>query len=118
MTVGGIGPDSVAPTTQDEPGGAGPDTSGAESKDDAIRAVVERLARRHPAGGAVIERAAILAEGADCTAIVAWIMTHDGQPEAATPTAPARGLHSPRLSGPGGAERNPVRYVLPAGALG
>jgi hypothetical protein len=33
--------------------------------DDEIRAVVTRLARPHPAGGEVIERAAILAEGSD-----------------------------------------------------
>ena len=31
----------------------------------------------------MIERAAILAEGADADAIVAWVLAHDGEPEAA-----------------------------------
>jgi hypothetical protein len=84
------------------------------ASDDAIRAVVERLSRRHPSGGTVIERAAILAEGADSTAVVAWIMAHDGQPEVAV-SSTKRGLHSARLSGPIGTEnRPPARYVLPA----
>jgi hypothetical protein len=84
--------------------------------DDAIRAIVARLARRHSSGGVVIERAAILAEGADCAAVVAWITAHDGKPEAAV-DVPNRGLHSARLSGPiGGGSRAPLRYVLPAGA--
>jgi hypothetical protein len=83
--------------------------------DDATRAVVTRLARRHPSGGRVIERAAILAEGADCAAVVAWIIAHRGEPEAAAVSTTPRGLHSPRLSDPLGAEpRAPVRYVLPA----
>jgi len=50
--------------------------------DDAIRAVVARLSRPHPSGGNVIERAAILAEGADSAAILSWIAAHSGQPEA------------------------------------
>jgi hypothetical protein len=87
--------------------------------DDAIRATVSRLARRHPSGGTVIERAAILAEGADCTAVVAWILAHAGEPEAAVASGSRRGLHSPRLSEPMGTDaRPPLRYVLPAGALG
>jgi hypothetical protein len=87
--------------------------------DDAIRTTVARLARRHPSGGTVIERAAILAEGTDCTAVVAWIIAHDGEPEAALSTASRRGLHSPRLSEAIGPDaRPPLRYVLPAGALG
>jgi hypothetical protein len=90
----------------------------AEAQDAAIRAIVGRLARRHPSGGTVIERAAILAEGADCTAVVAWIIAHEGEPEAALASTARRGLHSPRLSDPAGAgSRPPLRYVLPAGAL-
>jgi hypothetical protein len=85
--------------------------------DDAARAIVTRLARRHPSGGTVIERAAILAEGADCTAIVAWITAHDGQPEAAVARS-SGGLHGSRLDPSAGAgNRPPVRYVLPADAL-
>jgi hypothetical protein len=90
-----------------------------ETKDDAIRAVVERLARRHPSGGVVIERAAILAEGADCAAVEAWITAHAGEPEATKVSSKGGGLHGPRLSEPVGAQqRPPARYVLPAGALG
>jgi hypothetical protein len=86
--------------------------------DDAIRAVVRRLSRPHASGGDVIERAAILAEGADATAIVAWILAHAGQPEAIVPRASTRGLHGARLSGGPGAEGAiPRRYVLPVGAL-
>jgi hypothetical protein len=86
--------------------------------DDAIRAVVMRLSRPHASGGDVIERAAIVAEGADATAIVAWIVAHAGQPEAAVPLASPRGLHGARLSGgPGAASASPRRYVLPVGAL-
>src|SRR4051812_11676215 len=86
----------------------------AAAGDDATRAVVTRLARPHPSGGRVIERAAILAEGADCATVVAWIIAHRGEPEAARSTA-RRGLHSPRLDDSLAAEpRAPVRYVLPA----
>jgi hypothetical protein len=85
----------------------------------AIRAVVERLARRHPSGGMVVERAAILAEGADSAAVIAWIAAHAGQPEAAIASTKGGGLHGSRLSSSGDAEsRPPARYVLPADALG
>jgi hypothetical protein len=97
---------------------ASPDSEAAATgpDDDAIRATVKRLARRHPSGGVVIERAAILAEGADCGAVVAWIVAHDGKPESAV--APVRrGLHSSRMSDQIGSEtRAPLRYVLPPGA--
>jgi hypothetical protein len=86
--------------------------------DEEIRALLSRLSRRHPSGGTVIERAAIVAEGADSAEVVAWILEHSGEPEAVADTASNRGLHSPRLSGPiGSAPRAPARYVLPAGAL-
>src|SRR5947209_14760140 len=42
------------------------------SDDEKTRIVVRRLSRRHPSGGEVIERAAIIAE-ADAVAIIAWI---------------------------------------------
>src|SRR3954447_24875941 len=83
-------------------------------RDDATRSVVTRLARRHPSGGRVIERAAILAEGADCAAVVARITGHRGVAEAGRP-APQRGLRGSRLDDPlGAAQRAPARYVLPA----
>ena len=79
--------------------------------------LVERLARRHPSGGRVVERAAILAEGADCAEVEAWIVDRGGRPEAAL--APAgRGLHGAGFDrSVGGAPRAPARYVLPAEAL-
>jgi hypothetical protein len=86
--------------------------------DDEIRALLSRLSRRHASGGSVIERAAIVAEGADSAAVVAWILDHEGEPEAAAVSSSMRGLHSPRVSEPiGPSPRAPARYVLPAGAL-
>jgi hypothetical protein len=82
-------------------------------EDDAIRAVVARLSRPHRSGGTVIERAAILAEGAPSTDILAWIAAHAGQPEVAAPATTTRGLYGGGVTAP----RGPARYVLPAGAL-
>jgi hypothetical protein len=82
--------------------------------EDAIRTLVRRLSRTHPSGGGVIERAAILAEGTDVDAVVAWILAHDGRPEVEAAPSAARGLHSARLTD---AASPPARYVLPAGAL-
>jgi hypothetical protein len=84
--------------------------------DDSSHYVVARLSRPHRSGGTVIERAAILAEGADSVRIVAWVIAHGGQPEAAV-VSMKRGLHSPRLDDPGAVLHPPLRYVLPAGAL-
>ncbi len=83
--------------------------------DDAILALVTRLARPHRSGGKVIERAAILAEGADFSAVMAWITAHAGKPETTVSAVPRRGLHGPRLNDSGGAK--PARFVLPAGTL-
>ena len=86
--------------------------------DDAILALVTRLARPHPSGGAVIERAAILAEGADFPSVIAWITAHAGKPEASVSAVPSRGLHGTRLNDSARAEpRTPLRFVLPAGTL-
>lgn len=86
--------------------------------DDAIRALVTRLARPAGAGGQVIERAAILAAGADSPAVVAWILAHAGEPEQqSVSAAPRRGLHGARLSDGEGTPRAPQRFVLPAGVL-
>jgi hypothetical protein len=86
--------------------------------DDAIRALVTRLARAHPSGGTVIERAAILSQGADFEAVMAWIVAHGGKPEAAVETSARHGLHGSRLyAGGGSAPRAASRFVLPAGAL-
>jgi hypothetical protein len=85
--------------------------------DDAILVLLTRLARPHPSGGQVIERAAILAEGADFPSVMAWITAHAGQPEAAVSEASKGGLHSHRLSNAGMGSPKPLRFVLPAGAL-
>jgi hypothetical protein len=87
--------------------------------DDAIRVLVTSLSRPHRSGGDVIERAAIMATGAESTAVVAWIVAHEGQPEAAVPAASTRGLYGSRFSaGISSDPRPPLRYVLPAGTLG
>ena len=87
------------------------------SDDEKIRTVVRRLSRRHPSGGEVIERAAIIAE-ADAVAIIAWITAHDGQPEAPAPAGSRHGLHGGRLNGSRDtASSTPRRYVLPRGVL-
>ena len=86
--------------------------------DDAIRSLLARLARAHPAGGTVIEWAAVVAAGADSDAVMAWILAHGGKPEAAVETPTRHGLHGSRLhTGGGSLPRVPSRFVLPAGAL-
>lgn len=86
--------------------------------DDAILTLVRRLARPNASGGAVIERAAILAEGTDFASVIAWIVEHDGKSEASLAPLSTQGLHGSRLNSPGGEQRRPpLRYVLPAGTL-
>jgi hypothetical protein len=80
-----------------------------------VRAAVLRLSRPCGDDGAVIERAAILAEGTPSAAIEAWVIDHGGLPEAAPPDAPAPGLFGVR-SVTGGTSA-PRRYVMPAAAL-
>ena len=84
-------------------------------EDAAIRDLVTRLARPHPSGGKVIERAAILATGTDSSAVLDWIVRR-GRGETAGTTR-AGGLHGGRLAGTGRTDGPPQRYVLPAGAL-
>ena len=86
--------------------------------DEDIRRLVIRLSRPHSAGGHVIERAAIMAEGADFDAVVAWILAHDGEPEAKAPAKPGGGgLHGLRVAQSAASVAKPLRYVLRAGAL-
>jgi hypothetical protein len=87
--------------------------------DDAIRTIVKRLARPHPSGGTVIERAAIVAEGTGSDEMMTWIIAHGGKPEAVVSKASGRrGLHGHNDEAVGAAEaRTPSRFVLPAGAL-
>ena len=81
--------------------------------DDAIRSVVIRLSRPHRSGGALIERAAILAEGPSSAAVLKWIADHAGEPEAQPARTVRGGLHGDRTASTG----QPSRYVLPPGAL-
>ena len=85
--------------------------------DDAILALVTRLARPHRSGGQVIERSAILASGPDSPAVIDWILDHAGKPEEAVSAAPRRGLHGARLTDAAGDQRAPNRFVLPAGVV-
>jgi hypothetical protein len=89
-----------------------------EGHEQQIRALVERLGRPHPSGGTVIERAALLAEGADFAAAIAWILAHGGAPEAVAAAAPRRGLYGSALDvSAAPASGTPRRFVLPPGAL-
>ena len=66
----------------------------------------------------MVERAAVVAAGADSDAVIRWILAHGGTPEAAAETSTRHGLHGSRLHGSGSSEsRAPSRFVLPAGAL-
>ena len=85
--------------------------------DDTIRTLVTRLSRPHPSGGKVIERAAILAEGADSAAVLTWIVDHAGEPEDRVAAVSGGGLDSARLDAGRASARPPLRYVLPAEAL-
>jgi hypothetical protein len=85
--------------------------------DEAIRAAVARLARRHRSGGFVIERAAILAEGERSADIVDWILRHAGEAEVVETAAPPRGLYGAGFGGSAPTRRGPARYLLPASAL-
>lgn len=78
--------------------------------------LVKRLSRPHPSGGVVIERAAILASGANAMAVLRWIEERGGAPEAAAPPTGSGGLHGDRMQS-GSPPPQPLRYVLPPGAL-
>lgn len=83
-----------------------------------INKLVTRLSRPHSSGGTVIERAAILAAGADFPAIMDWIADRAGAPDTPAPASRGAGLHGSRLSDAHpAATRAPLRYILPAGAL-
>jgi hypothetical protein len=85
--------------------------------DDEIRTLLARLGRPHRSGGTVVERATLLAAGADFTAIVAWIEAHGGVAEELVPPRTSRGLHSRPTSDVETSEATPLRFILPSGAL-
>jgi hypothetical protein len=95
-----------------------PEPADGRLDDEAIRALVKRLSRPHLSGGRVIERASLLAEGADFRGVMAWIEAHGGEPEARPASRSLGGLHSPRLASGNGDERPPLRFILPASAVG
>jgi hypothetical protein len=84
--------------------------------DNEIRSAVRRLARPHPSGGRVIERAAILASGSGSSEVLQWITEHGAVPEA-TPVVKSGGLFGGRIDESTASRRAPERYVLPPGAL-
>ncbi len=94
----------------------GQESKTAETDDQEIKTLITRLGRPHPSGGVVVERAAILADGCDATAVMSWITAHAGEAEDVTMSAPRRGLHGTRMNS-GTALRAPSRFVLPRAAL-
>jgi hypothetical protein len=91
---------------------------GGSVEQDEIKSLVRRLARPQSSGGYVVERAAVLAEGADSDAVLAWITAHGGTAEATAETSARHGLHGSQLHPGGGSRsRSPSRFVLPPGAL-
>jgi len=85
--------------------------------DEGIRALVTRLARPHRSGGYVVDRAALLADGADFAEVMAWITARGGTAEAVVSTARG-GLHEQHFDERAGAPAQaPRRFVLPPGAL-
>ncbi len=85
--------------------------------DAAITTLVTRLSRPHASGGVVIERAAILAAGADFPAVMEWISARAGVPEATVTATRRGGLHGSRIKDGAMPSRAPLRFVLPASAL-
>ena len=84
----------------------------------AIEAIVTRLARPHRSGGKVIERAAILAEGADFDAVMRWILARDGIAETAAAEKAPRGIHASRYHDTEGDPAPvPARFILPPGVI-
>ena len=63
-----------------------------------INALLTRLSRPHSSGGVVIERAAILAAGADFPAVMDWIAARAGTPDTTVAASRDRGLHGSRLA--------------------
>jgi len=86
--------------------------------DDAIGELVKRLSRPHDSGGRVIERAVILAQGAETRAILGWISAHDGVADSSFAAPHGGGLHgSRRQASLVGSDSPARRFVLPAGAF-
>ncbi len=86
--------------------------------DEDISTLVARLSRKHRSGGRVIERAAIMAEGGNSAAILAWLAENGWEPEADAPATSDRsgmGLHGMRREAERGRAQAqaPRRYISP-----
>ena len=104
-------------TTEQPSGSDEPETTSPTLIDDeGLRLLVTRLARPHRSGGRAIERASLLSSGSDFDAAITWIEAHGGEPELPAVSRSSGGLHSDRQGVSGGSA--PLRWVLPAGALG
>ena len=96
-----------------------PEQSADHDKDDQrIKLLVTRLARPHASGGLVIERAAILADGGDFSAVMDWITAHAGRADTTVAPPTSRGLHGGHVHGTvASAPTKPLRFLLPASAV-
>jgi len=97
------------------------DSGPAAAMDEDISTLVARLSRKHRSGGRVIERAAIMAEGGNSVAILAWLADNNWEPEAdAAPSSDRDGMGLPglrRAPARGRAQAQaPRRYISPAPA--
>jgi transcription termination factor Rho len=89
-----------------------------DKDDERIKLLVARLSRPHSSGGLVIERAAILADGGDFSAVMDWITAHAGRADTTVAPPTGRGLHGSRVHGTGAAApTKPLRFLLPANAV-
>jgi hypothetical protein len=93
----------------------------AAAMDEDISTLVARLSRKHRSGGRVIERAAIMAEGGNSAAILAWLADNDWKPEEDATVSKDRdgmGLHGMRREADRGRAQTqaPRRYISPAPA--
>jgi hypothetical protein len=91
----------------------------AAAMDEDISTLVARLSRKHRSGGRVIERAAIMAEGGNSAAILAWLADNDWTPvvdAVATSDRGGMGLHGMRREAERGRAQAqaPRRYISPA----
>jgi hypothetical protein len=94
--------------------------NGESVPDEDIGALVARLPRPNRSGQRVIERAAIMAEGANSAAILDWLAARSWEPEEPVASSTHRGgsgLHGMRTESERGRPREqaPRRYVSPAG---
>lgn len=90
----------------------------APADDESIPALVARLSRPAPGGRRVIERAAIMAEGAESAAILDWLAAESWVPEDVEPAgagASTGGLHGMRREAQRASARPrpPRRYLSP-----